>query len=135
MPHLKSFTSQTNTKTPNPTNRGGPAKTSREPAALPFTNMPLNRRYEEIEPWFCETGQCGWACQIIRVEAAPLFLKLLFSCPVCLAEATRYFDLQEHGYVEAGGISARDSHNVASFVETRERVGRDKGLHYAFPHR
>ncbi len=84
--------------------------------------MPLNDVYHEIEPWACEAG-CQWLCEIVSLEYNQEFLRLRYKCPTCSAQATRYYDPKNHGYVEAMGVRCENSINEHHFLESRLCAG------------
>jgi len=90
--------------------------------------MQSTQCYERLEPWFCEAG-CQWACAPIQIETSTLFLKLRFKCPTCHSEATRHYDLEKRGYVEAMGVNSAGSRNEGRFVETIPCFGKQHCLH------
>ena len=84
--------------------------------------MPFNQSYEEIEPWACEAG-CGYFCDLVSVETSQGFLRLKYRCPSCGGKATRYYDLQDRGYVEAMGVRCEGSRNERNFVGSQLCAG------------
>jgi hypothetical protein len=87
--------------------------------------MPANTLYDQIEPWACEAG-CGYICNLVSVETSAVFLRLKYQCPCCQAKMTRYYDLRNHGYVEAMGVKCENSQNESLFLESRPCAGRMK---------
>lgn len=52
--------------------------------------------------WACE-GRCGWSSHATRIEMSSKFLRVSFRCIGCHGRATRYYDLEQHGYVDVTG--------------------------------
>jgi hypothetical protein len=89
--------------------------------SLASSNMPLNQRYEAIEPWACEGG-CQLLCHAIRIATSPRFLRIDYKCPTCQSGFTRYFDLEQRCYVVTGGRPAH-SRNVMRYAGARQCLG------------
>ena len=77
--------------------------------------MPPNQTYTKMQSWSCEAG-CQYVCHIISVEASERFLKVRLGCPTCQSQATRYWDLANHGWTQAMGIQSEKSRNRHRFV-------------------
>src|SRR5450755_2214403 len=77
--------------------------------------MPLNELYTAIEPWACEAG-CGHFCDILSVEVSSRFLKVKFRCPTCGNEATQYWDLTNHDWVETMDLRGENTDSVGESV-------------------
>jgi len=54
--------------------------------------------------WLCESRSgCQISSSATRIEVSVRFLRIEFSCPTCLGRATRYYDLEHHGYADVTG--------------------------------
>jgi hypothetical protein len=61
--------------------------------------------------WSCENRGCEWSCYATRLEASLRFLRIAFRCPTCQGTAIRYYDLEQHGYVDVTGLVVPHSFN------------------------
>ncbi len=52
--------------------------------------------------WACEHG-CGWILDATRIETSAKFLRITFRCEQCHGQATRYYDLERHGFADVTG--------------------------------
>jgi hypothetical protein len=72
--------------------------------------------------WFCENG-CQWTCYATQIQVSVRFLRLTFKCPTCLAGATRYYDLEERGFVDVTGRIASRARNKLSSKNYPDYLG------------